>query len=415
MLLEPSELRQIEDVDVYLEEGGDIRETDLRTVRDRFYGFVDECIENQDYGGSAMHSGSMGRSNNEDKSSKADDDYDDWLESLEDVTAEMDIKTPTGVKTVELVPRTDFRFDQVQTAPNIMKGRYDGSTTLAVREWSHYLDVGENGPDAVETALDAHGWSYSRGSQDSFAVEGRNPGSGEESSYELGPTDILSRLAAHGKHFNRNSHDDDLYRSMGTSSYDPGDFEGGITMIPELLLNSAFHKEDGVNEQIMNNELASPVFPYNVVIADMYDDMAFAIRPWWDKSMDGGLYGEADENQMAALYGTLEGLNLVTCFDREDEFADERIPGRETAKVFFDPEFVGYTDKPRWFIGSDWADFAEQLNEHGKVGDSALERIKERKNRVSDSFNGRIDILDEIPTSVDRDLFPREKIVETRV
>lgn len=403
MGFDSGDVMQIEDVDVYLEEDGSQQEVDLRTVRDRFYGLVDDRIAQNDYGSSAMHSGSMGRSNDSGKSEKAREHYEEWMEDLEGVNVEMDVHTPYNVFTFDIVPRTDFEFDQVQTAPNIMKGRYDGSTELAIREWSHYMDADQ---EELAGQMQEKGWQhFLKGDQ--LAPEGQRE-------YELGPTDILSRLASSGKNFKRNSHDDGFYRSMGTAGYDRENFDNTVTMIPELLLSSAFHKEEGINDQLRNNELAAPVFPYNVKIADLYDDMAFAIRPWMNKSLDGGVY-EDDAEQFGTMYGTMEGLGLVTSFDRADEFADERIPGEGSVKTFFDPEFVGYTDNDRWFMGADWEDFAKQLNKHGKVGGTMMDRIKDRKNRVAESFDGRIDVLEEVPQTVDRDMFPREKIVETRV
>lgn len=399
----PEDVAEIKDVDVYLEEGGSQQEVDLRTVRDRFYGFVDECINRHEYGSSAMHGGSMGRTRNTDKAKKAKRHYDEWQEDLSDVNVEMDIQTANNVLTFEVVPRKDFEFDQVQTAPNVMVGRYEGKKEVAIREWSHYIDADE---EEVSNQIAQKGWqSY---------LENGELVSETERPHQMQPTDILSRLASNGKNFKRNSHDDSFYSSMGSENYNPEQMDRDLTMIPELLLSSAFHKEDGINDQLRKNELAAPVFPYNVQIADLYDDMAFAIRPWMNNSLDGGIY-EDDAEQFGTMYGTMEGLGLVTTFDREDEFVDERIPGEGSVKTFFDPEFVGYTDNERWFIGSDWEDFVQQLNEHGKVGGKMMEKIQDRKNRVRESFDSRIDVLEELPETIDRDLFPREKIIETRV
>lgn len=170
-------------------------------------------------------------------------------------------------------------------------------------------------------------------------------------SFNMGSTDILSRLSSNGKHFNRNSHDDELYLSMGTEGYDPDSFNGGITMIPELLLETAMHKKDGIEQQLRNNELAAPVTPSNVKILDLYDDMAFSLRSWGNNAMDGGTYGS--EEEWGDFYGTMEGLGLVSTFDRKDEFIEEPMPTGDTAIKFFDPEMIAYTYSTRWFMDSD--------------------------------------------------------------
>lgn len=370
MLLGPEEFAEIEDVNVYLDEGGSSRSTDLREVRDAFYGRIEELLSRNDYGDDKLGSDAMNRNNRE---SQAEKDKEDWLQSLEDVNAEMIVETAHNAYEFQLFPRTDFSLEGVQTAPNIMKGRYEGSTEVAIREWSHYKDD-EGG---------------------------------------VGPGNILTSLHRHGTCFNRNSHDDDFYESIGTEEYSPQDFDGGITMIPELLLGSAFHKEEGINDQLAQSNVAGPVFPHTVQLVDLYDDMAFAMRPWWNKSLDGGIY-DGDEEQFGTLYGTLEGLNLVTCFDREDEFIDERVNGN-TYKTFFDPEFVAFAESDKWFEGSDWEDFRDQLQKHGGVGEGAIESIKDRKDRVADSFDSRINVLEELPKKVDGDLFPKDKIVDTRI
>lgn len=423
MVLDPENMSEIEDVTVYLEKDGSRHETDLRTVRDEFYGMVDDYLERHDYGSGSMGTGSMGRSEPKHSDPKAEEHYSEWLESIEDINVEMDIETPTGAVTVQVNPRTDFSFEDVQTSPNIMKVKHNGSTQYAIREWNHYVQANDGnpaeGPTELEQMIDGLGWGrgaqsqrigrahieYDRKPHDEF---GEGP-----KTYNMGTTDILSRLSSSGKHFNRNSHDDELYSDIGTQGYNADNFAGGIVMIPELMLESAMHKEEGIEQQLQNNELASPVTPSNVKLLDLYDDMAFALRPWGNSAMDGGIYGS--EESWGDFYGTMEGLGLVSTFDRKDEFIEESVDGGHAAIKFFDPEVVAYTDSPRWFMGSDWDDMTDQLAKHANAREASIEQIKDRKKRVAKSFDDRIDVLDEVPRKVDRDLFPRDKIVETRI
>lgn len=113
------------------------QETDLRTVRDEFYGMIDEYQDRNSYGSKSMGSGSMGRGDNNQADPQAQEDYEEWLDSLEDVDVEMDIETPTRILTVQVTPRTDFDLEDIQTSPNIMKVKHNGSTSYAIREWSH--------------------------------------------------------------------------------------------------------------------------------------------------------------------------------------------------------------------------------------------------------------------------------------
>jgi len=416
MSLSPDTLGQINDVSVYLEKGDSRNETDLRTVRDEFYGMIDDYLDENSYGSNSMGTGSMGRSaDNGGENQQAKEHYEEWLESLKDIDVEMDIETPTGVVTVQVTPRTDFSLDQIQTSPNVMKVKHNGSTSYAIREWSHYTDAED---EDLEQQILRLGWGESEiprvgRAQVQYPQKPHDDLGEPVKSYNMGSTDILSRLASSGKHFNRNSHDDELYLSMGTSDYEPEDFSGGITMIPELMLETAMHKQGGIEQQLRNNELAAPVTPSNIKLLDLYDDMAFSLRPWGNNAMDGGIYGSEDE--WGDFYGTMEGLGLVSTFDRKDEFIEEPMSSGETAIKFFDPEAIAYTDTPRWFMGSDWDDFTDQLSEHANAREVAVEKIKDRKKRVANSFDGRIDVLEEIPETIDRDLFPREKIVETRI
>lgn len=416
MSLAPDTLDEIQDVSVYLEKGDSRQETDLRTVRDEFYGMIDDYLDRNSYGSKSMGSGSMGRGDNNQTDPQAQEDYEEWLDSLEDVDVEMDIETPTRIVTVQVTPRTDFDLEDIQTSPNIMKVKHNGSTSYAIREWSHYTEAED---EELEQQVANLGWGEGIDPQRMGRDQVRYPQKPHDQmgeavkSFNMGSTDILSRLSSNGKHFNRNSHDDELYLSMGTEGYDPDSFNGGITMIPELLLETAMHKQDGIEQQLRNNELAAPVTPSNVKILDLYDDMAFSLRPWGNNAMDGGIYGS--EEEWGDFYGTMEGLGLVSTFDRKDEFIEEPMPTGDTAIKFFDPEMIAYTDSPRWFMGSDWDDFTDQLSENANAREAALEKIKDRKKRVANSFDSRIDVLEELPDSIDRDIFPREKIVETRV
>lgn len=419
MVLDPEDIADISDVTVYLEKGNSRQETDLRTVRDEFYGLIDDYLDNNTYGTKSMGTGSMGRNTNSGSDQQAKEDYEEWLNSLEDVEVEMDIEGPTGVSTYKVTPRTDFSLEDIQTSPNIMKVKHNGSTQFAIREWSHYTEA--DGEEEIQQRANALGWGH--------GIETVNRGRTQlvhdlpdhlqtpaddapVKSYNMGSTDILSRLSSSGKHFNRNSHDDEFYHTIGSQSYDPDEFAGGITMIPELMLETAMHKEEGVEDQLRSNELAAPVTPSSIKILDLYDDMAFSLRPWGNNAMDGGIYGS--EEAWGDFYGTMEGLGLVSTFDRKDEFIEESMGG-QTAIKFFDPEAIAYTDSPRWFMGSDWDDMTDQLAIHANAREASVEQIKDRKNRVAKSFDDRIDVLEEIPRKVDRDLFPREKIVETRI
>jgi len=415
----PEMIDEIEDVNVYLEKNGSRYETDLRTVRDEYYGGIDELLERNTYGSRGMGTGSMGRSN-DNNSTKANQDYEDWLESIEDIDVEMDIKTSTGVVTVQVEPRTDFGLGDIQTSPNVMKVKHNGATQYAIREWSHYLEAGD---DELEDRVNQLAWGegaepgregYSRRAHINYERKPHDELGTGPKTFNMGSTDVLSRLSSNGKHFNRNSHDDELYEAMGTPGFDPEDYDDGILMIPELMLETAMHRTGGIEEQLENNELASPVTPSNVKLLDLYDDMAFVIRPWGNNATDGGIYGS--EEDWGTFYGTMEGLGLVSPFDRKDEFIEETMPGGETRIKFFDPEFTAYTEKDSWFMGADWDNFVRvPLQEHANARTKSIEQVKSRKNRVADSFNDRIQLLDEIPDSIDRDLFPREKIIETRV
>lgn len=420
MVLDPEDIADINDVTVYLEKGNSRQETDLRTVRDEFYGLIDNYLDNNTYGTKSMGTGSMGRNTNSGSDQQAKEDYEEWLNSLEDVEVEMDIEGPTGVSTYQVTPRTDFSLEDIQTSPNIMKVKHNGATQFAIREWSHYTEA--DGEEEIQQRANALGWGHgiepvNRGRTQLVHdlpdyLQTPETDDAPVKSYNMGSTDILSRLSSSGKHFNRNSHDDEFYHTIGSQNYDPDEFAGGITMIPELMLETAMHREEGVEDQLRRNELAAPVTPSSIKLLDLYDDMAFSLRPWGNNAMDGGIYGS--EEAWGDFYGTMEGLGLVSTFDRKDEFIEESMGG-QTAIKFFDPEAIAYTDSPRWFMGSDWDDMTDQLANHANAREASVEQIKDRKNRVAKSFDDRIDVLEEIPRKVDRDLFPREKIVETRI
>ncbi len=409
----------IDDVTVYLEKGNSRNQTDLRTVRDELYGKIDDLLEKNSYGSKGMGTRSMGKPANE-SSSKANQDYGNWLESIEDIEVEMYIEMHSGPsRTLKVEPRTDFSLEGIQTSPSIMKVKQNGNTRFAVREWTHYL---EGGSQEIEDQMDALGWgqgldssasgyrsrpdiNYERKAHDNLGVGPKT--------FNMGSTDILSKLSSSGKHFKRNSHDDALYRKIGTPEFEETQYEDGIVMIPELMLESAMHRQDGVDLQLRNKELASPVTPSKIKILDLYDDMAFSLRPWGNNATDGGIYGS--ENEWGIFYGTMEGMGLVSPFDRKDEFIEETMDDGQSRIKFFDPEFTAYTENNRWFKGADWDNFVRvPLQEHANARSHSVNKIKSVKDDVREDV-GDIHLLDEIPETVDRDLFPREKIVETRV
>ena len=122
----------IDDVTVYLEKGNSRNQTDLRTVRDELYGKIDDLLEKNSYGSKGMGTRSMGRPANE-SSSKASQDYGNWLESIEDIEVEMHIERHSGPSTtLKVEPRTDFSLEGIQTSPSMMKVKQNGNTRFAV-------------------------------------------------------------------------------------------------------------------------------------------------------------------------------------------------------------------------------------------------------------------------------------------
>jgi hypothetical protein len=373
------EFYQIRNVSVELYENGERIGDSFDDVFDRFYGDIQERIDAGEYEtGRTTTNRTMGQTDTgEDTTTQAQQDRRAWLHAMEDVAATLEVDvTIAGDKTktyeYDLVPRTDFGFDAVQAAPSVVKVMDGDAMRLAVREWTHYT-VPEN-----DEETDNH-------------------------------VDILTKLARYGKHFNRNSHDDTFYETIGTDGYDPDTFDSGITMLPELYLAAALHKEGGVYE----TDDVQPVTPYNVRVAELYDDAAYVIRPWLHDVFSGGVSHPAEAEHLGEFYGTCAGLGLVGCFDRQAEFYTDNHDGDDVT-VNIDPEFWAYTDRPRWFIGADLDDFQTVVQETGSTTASFLAQMKDVINateaRLDDDLD--VDILDELPRQVDRDMFPDEKVID---
>lgn len=405
--LDYDELHRIDEVAVYLEEDGERERVSLGDVADRFYDGVERRLKTADYS-TALPNSKMGQDTDSGSSTTAEAHFEEWANDLSNVHATLETTLDRGTrqeKTYEydLSPRTDFAFDDIQTAPSVIKVMDGDAMRYAIRIWEQY-DT-EKTFDPVDEYVTPSTVDPDR----------------------LGD-DILGRLARYGKYFkaNRNHHDDAFYESIGTPDYDPAMFDGDITMIPELYLETALHRIDGPYEQGV-----PPVTPYNIKVMDIEDDRAFVLRPWLFNTFDAGLSpnSESEKERLATFYGTCEALNLVGCFDRGNrnkaEFYDDVRDG-EIHTVFIDPELWGYTDRDRWFKGADWEDFRNQLTTHGNATDAFIdgrrrgagdtdvfdEGVKQKKRRVVENMDYDGDILEELPRTVDKELFPEEKRVD---
>ncbi len=388
---EYDEFHRIDEVAMYLEENGSRERVTIGEVADRFYDEVERRIKTADYE-PPKYGSDMGDISSADKreqaSQEAAEHYGQWLDDLSGVHATLEVTKDAGTRhettyEYELSPRTDFAFDDVQTAPNVIKVMDDDAMRYAIRIWKQYDD------DATYDPL-----------TERVDLETVNP--------DLLGDNFLHRLARHGKKFNRNSHDDTFYETIGTAEYDANAFRGGITMIPELQLETALHKTDGVYDHGV-----PPITPYNIKVMDVEEDRAFVMRPWLFNVFDGGANSERAKERLATFYGTCQALNLVGCFDRKDELYDE-WNGDTTGTVFIDPEMFAYTDRDMWFKGSDWKDFRGQIESYGGVPDSYMDDVSAHRwdvaKTVDEQYDG--DILDELPRSIDKDLFPDEKRVD---
>lgn len=385
------EFHRIDSVAVYLEEDGSRERVTIGDVADRFYDEVERRIKLEDYEPPKRDS-KMGQNadNGSRKEQVADQHFQEWLDDLSGVHATLEATLDEGTRyektyEYELSPRTDFAFNDVQTAPNVIKVLDEDAMRFGIRIWEQY--------DADDPCEQVRKDTVDRSMVDPD---------------ELGD-DYLHRMARYGKHFNRNSHDDEFYEMIGTPEYDPDAFDGGITMIPELYLETALHKTDGVYEQGV-----PPVTPYNIKVMDVEEDRAFVMRPWLFNTFDGGISRDSEKDRLATFYGTCQALNLVGCFDRgnrrQSEFYDDARDG-QTSTVFIDPEMWAYTDRDGWFRGSDWEDFMDQLKTHGNATTSFIEDVKEQKWQVAAETDYDGDILEEVPRSIDKELFPEPKQV----
>jgi len=277
----------------------------------------------------------------------------DWYERLASIDAQLEVDYGHTSVTYDLEPRTDVEPELTHVVPSTVTATRDGHEELVVREWRRYDE------------------------------------------------DILTDMHNHARAFKRNSHDDYVYRSILDGRADPEQFEGSMVLVPELDLEIALHAEDGVYESMP--EEGQPVTPYDVRVAEFTEDSAFVLRDYLPNEFVDRKEGLPE--RFGQFYGTMQEMGLVSCFDREDEFARERSRFGEYT-VFHDPEFVAYTENDNWF-GMDWKD----LRERTLSGMSAdiVGRIEEERHRADPG--PPVDLLDSLYGRPEPEIFPSWKVL----
>lgn len=367
---------EIEDIDFYLEEGGQgVHASDLFEVYEPLEPVLESNHNRNQI--TKRHKSVMGGRNKaktdrakEENSQVVRDAEMDFAERKSEFNAVADID---GEK-YDVVPRQNIPAEGILSMPNVMFLKSQESDNELVLRYWRPLD--------------------------------------EETLYRLHSN----------TNFNRMKHDDEFHRSIGTGNDVP--FNESMTMIDERDLQTALVD---YYDDVRDNPVARPVTPtkWTAVDEDEYGGV-YVVRNSLEDVFKGGL-GDSDTQGLAEYYANLANLQIVNWFDRKDEFfIDSWRDSEGRYPVFVDNEFAGAVKSQQYFFGGqDYAEFpktlVQTLTDNHDYPEPVAEQIAGQwKQDYSEAQKYMEDlpdktILDYLNDTWDPDILPDERRVKTRI
>ncbi|MDY6768696.1 MAG: hypothetical protein SVW02_01160 [Candidatus Nanohaloarchaea archaeon] len=391
-------INKVDDVALYLErdEGGRTP-VDAAEVRDMYYAPLEEELpEHEPVRPPSSRLGAPERAQRwHQEQEEARKAYDEWADTVRRNPVVAEVYTDDGTEEYRVWPRMDISFAEMNTSPNVFffydRGvdpvEDDSVPDYVVRQWANY---GEDVIRQLDSCPDSP--------------------------------------------LNRNDHDDYLFAEMGTSRFPSIARNGGLergeyVVVPEVFMETAFHREGGVYDQLTGSREGAPVTPPNIKAVDRDEaGSVYVLRPFRAPAFSERLadlprsYAERMADFVGTYYGTRSGLGMLGCFD---EFAKVNIGTQVDVEHFWDvwqdgpvivdgdPEYVAVTANDGWHEGEDWARFRKNRLEHqANVPGWFINRVMDRRREVEADLDD-LDVLEFIPEEADPSLLPDEKRVSS--